>query len=67
MNYREDIIGQINDALGSEGSRELATAVYDRLQADWLIGYDARCGLYIEEGVDLIAVATEVIEASCEA
>ena len=61
MNTRHDIIGQIMDALGSEGSRELATAVYDRLKADSRIGYDSRKGLQIDDGVDLIAEAVAVI------
>lgn len=59
MNDRNNIISQIQDALGSEGSRELAERVFDILRADDRIVYDDIVGLQIVENVDLIDVAAQ--------
>jgi hypothetical protein len=67
MHDRNDIINQIQDALGAEGSRELAEQIYDELRADDRIYFNDsagldRQGLVIRDGVDLVAVAAQVLE-----
>lgn len=57
MNDRNNVINQIQDGLGSEGSRELATRIYDHLRANGQITYNDRDGLVLDPRVDLIAVA----------
>ena len=61
MNDRNNVINQIQDGLGSEGSRELAERVFDVLRADNRISYDHAVGLVLDPGVDLIAVAAELV------
>lgn len=61
MNSRNDIINQIQDLLGSEGSREIAEQVFDALRADDRIAYDDERGLFIRDGVDLVDVAAELL------
>lgn len=57
MNDRNNIVNQIQDALGSEGSRELAERVFDELRADDRIYYDDQRGLVLRADVDVIEVA----------
>lgn len=58
---RNDVIYQIEDLLGSEGDHDLAVRVYERLRADDRVYFDDAEGLTLAEGVDLIAVAGEVL------
>jgi len=61
MNDRNNIENQIQDALGSEGSRELASQIFDHLRADDRIYFAGDYeGLVIAEGVDLIEVAAQL-------
>lgn len=57
MNDRNNIVNQIQDALGSEGSRELAERVFDELRADDRIYYADQRGLVLRADVDVIEVA----------
>lgn len=57
MSDRNNIVNQIQDALGSEGSRELAERVFDELRADDRIYYDDQRGLVLRADVDVIEVA----------
>lgn len=64
MNDKHAIINQIEDALGSEGSHELAERMYDAMRADDRIFYAGNYeGLVIRDDVDLLAVAAEVLNA----
>ena len=58
---RNAIINEIQDRLGSEGSRELAERVFSVLRADNRISVDDPHGLVLDPAVDLIAVAAELI------
>lgn len=60
MNDRNDIVGQIQSLLGSEGSRELAEQIFDVLRADDRIYYTDLHGLVLRDDVDLIAVAAGI-------
>jgi len=61
MQDKNGIINQIQDALGPEGSRELADKMFDAMRADDRVYYASDYeGLRLREGVDLIAVAIEV-------
>ena len=66
MNDRNDIINQILDALGAEGSRELAEQIFDLLRVDGRISYDDRRGLIIDDDVDLIGEAAAVMRQTTE-
>ena len=60
---RNGIINQIIDATGTD--RDHAERIYEELRADDRIHFDDsvgldRQGLVIREGVDLLAVATEI-------
>ena len=57
MNDRNNVINQIQDGLGSEGSRELAEKIFDALRADGTIYWDDYQGLVLPADVDLIAAA----------
>lgn len=61
MSDRNDIINQIQDLLGSEGSREIAEQVFESLRSDERIAYDDDRGLFIRDGVDLVDVAAELL------
>lgn len=60
MNDRNNVINQIENALGPEGSRELAEKIYDHLRDDDVITYDDLHGLVLPDDVDLVAIALEV-------
>ncbi|BEV15161.1 hypothetical protein HBDW_19490 [Herbaspirillum sp. DW155] len=61
MNTKTNIVNQIRDLLGGEGSLELAEKMFDAMRADDRIYYAGDYeGLVIREDVDLIAVAVEV-------
>lgn len=63
MNSKNDIINQIQDHLGSEGSEDLAEKMYEAMRADNRIFYDGDYkGLQIREDVDLLAVAEEALK-----
>lgn len=65
MNTRDDIINQIENALDSDGSPELAEAVFDILRADDRIYYDSLSqGLILRHDVDVFEVAAQVSAAS---
>jgi hypothetical protein len=68
MKDKNGIINEIQDALGSEGSQELAEQMYDAMRADDRVFYAGDSeGLKIRDGVDLIAVAAEVSnDAECK-
>jgi hypothetical protein len=63
MNDRNDLINTLQDLLGPEGSRELAEQVFDVLRADDRIAYTDLHGLVLAEGVDVAAVAAEILAA----
>ena len=55
------IINEIENLLGSEGTRELAERVFADLRADNRISYDDPHGLVLDPAVDLVAVAAGFI------
>ena len=61
MQDRNNIVNQIQDGLGAEGSRELAEQVFDVLRADGSIYYTDADGLVLRDDVDLIAVAADLL------
>lgn len=66
FNDKNNVINQIQDGLGSEGSRELAEQMFAAMRVDGRIIYDDLRGLQIRDGVDLIEVAVEVERANAE-
>jgi len=63
MNTRNDILRHVQESLGSECTRDDAEAIVDHLYARDLIDRDMRAGSTIKPGVDLLAVAAEVLGA----
>lgn len=65
MNDKNGIINEIQDLLGSDGSRELAEKMFDVMRADDRVYYAGDYeGLVLREDVDLIEVANEVLDAN---
>ena len=65
MNDKNGIINEIQAALGSEGSRDLAEQMFDVMRTDDRIYYASDYeGLRIRADVDLIAVAAEILAQS---
>lgn len=60
MNDRNNIVNTLIDHLGSDGSRELAEALFDELRADDRIYWDDSLGLVLRDDVDLIAEAAKL-------
>lgn len=64
-NDRRNVVNEIEDGLGREGSRELAEQIFDVLRADGRITYTDLDGLVVDwERVDLLALAVELIDAA---
>jgi len=60
MQDRRNIVNTIEDALGREGSKELAERLFDLLRADGRISYDDYHGLVLADDVDLLEEAVKL-------
>jgi len=60
MNDRNNVVNEIENALGKDGSKELAERMFDAMRSDGRIYWDEYTGLTIQGGIDLLAVAVEV-------
>lgn len=60
MMDKRGLICEIENALGSEGSRDLAERVYDELRWRDLISYDSLYGLVVADGVDLMKIVADL-------
>lgn len=63
MMDKRGLICEIENALGSEGSRDLAERVYDELRRLDLISYDSLYGLVVADGVDLMKIVEDLDSA----
>ena len=60
MNDRNNLVNQIQDLLGGEGSAELANAVFNELRSDDRIYWDDQRGLVLRDDVDVVDVAARL-------
>lgn len=60
MNDKNSVINRIQDLLGSEGSRELAEAIFDLARDDGTIYWTSE-GLVMSPDIDLDALAAEAM------
>ncbi len=60
MNDRNNVVNEIENMLGRDGSKELAEKMFDAMRSDGRIYWDDYTGLTIKEGVDLFSVLEEV-------
>ena len=57
VNDRNGVINQIQDALGYDGSRELAEKIYGEIRRRGMISHDQLRGLVLDDDIDYMRIA----------